>query len=77
VGTDLGGTVEILSSLRGDPDVPATVRVPSGDEAALAGATVEWAALPADALSTAGRARRRYTVENYTWRRTVTRLAGG
>lgn len=74
VATPVGGTVEVLSGLASEPDVPAAPLASAVSADALARGMLEWAALPASALVDAGRACRRYACERYRWERTVSRL---
>ncbi len=74
VGTPVGGTVELLSGLADDPAVPEAPLVSAASADALARGMLAWADLPEPALSTAGRACRRYACERYRWERTVSEL---
>ena len=71
VATPVGGTVEVLSDLGGDPAVHAPLLVESADAESLASGMAAWADVPAADRTAAGRACRRFVRERYPWERTV------
>ena len=71
LATPVGGSVEVLSDLAGDPSIPAPTLAASADAGALADGMDAWAAVSEEALAEAGRVARRYARQRYPWERTV------
>ena len=76
LATPVGGSVEVLSRLGGNPAIPGPVLTDSTDRAAIADGLLAWADVDASELAEAGRACRQYAEANYTWDRTVEDLVG-
>ncbi|UPV76435.1 glycosyltransferase family 4 protein (plasmid) [Halorussus limi] len=74
VATPVGGTTEILSSLRGDDRIPTEMVVESVDADSLAERMRTWAALSPAERADAGRACRDHARRNYTWDSTADAL---
>lgn len=71
IGTPIGGTIEVLSDLADDSEIPASMLASSVDADAFARRMLEWASLSTGERNMAGQVCRTYTHERFTWKQTA------